>query len=396
MLQYRKKKSSLNIKGIFKAIKKLLSNTKETSVKLGKKIRSLPQKIREQIIFFKEVVRISKSLKNNERLTHTEAYKNKLEQYEDKSKKNKQHMEELIDMLEVLKELNSQQTEVLVGLGGSTDTIVSQVLEVSQNSAHESSTIKQSHDAVNFIVDKVYQINGLSENIGGQMRNSTLHVNHGNQSIINISEQMENISEKVLFLQKVVQEFTHRMQKINDMNQSINDIAVQTKLLALNATIEAARVGEHGRGFSVVAEEISKLSAQSSLTSKDISQLISELKKDVSSILNEITLGVNEVKKGMQVTLTAQEVFKDIQQSVTDVTNHINKVTDATQEITQSVQSLAVAMGDITDKAKENAQNASSVSQLAQGQTGVVLEIATLGQQVEEILNEVKNKVSKV
>ncbi|MDR5658573.1 methyl-accepting chemotaxis protein [Serpentinicella sp. ANB-PHB4] len=74
----------------------------------------------------------------------------------------------------------------------------------------------------------------------------------------------------------------------DDILQFINSIAGNTNLLGLNASIEAAKAGEAGRGFSVVATEIRKLSLSSKESTDKIRDILEDIKKSIESIESKV------------------------------------------------------------------------------------------------------------
>ena len=71
-----------------------------------------------------------------------------------------------------------------------------------------------------------------------------------------------------------IHSLSEKLDNIDAFVQLLQDIADQTHLLALNASIEATRAGEHGRGFSVVANEVRKLAERTGSAAYEISNLI--------------------------------------------------------------------------------------------------------------------------
>lgn len=74
------------------------------------------------------------------------------------------------------------------------------------------------------------------------------------------------------------------VENITQILNIIRRVAQQTNLLGLNAAIEAARVGEHGRGFSVVAEEVRKLADESNRSAQNINGLLSKFRSSVERV----------------------------------------------------------------------------------------------------------------
>lgn len=88
----------------------------------------------------------------------------------------------------------------------------------------------------------------------------------------------------------LVSRLDQRFQEISSITGLINGLSKHSNLLALNAAIEAARAGEAGRGFTVVADEVRRLSERTSSATTEISGMI-------SSILQESTQAVNGVEQ---------------------------------------------------------------------------------------------------
>jgi methyl-accepting chemotaxis protein len=90
------------------------------------------------------------------------------------------------------------------------------------------------------------------------------------------SEEIAAVSQHLTISTKNSQQ---RVQETDKVLGLIKSISAQTNLLGLNAAIEAARVGEHGRGFGVVAEEIRKLAANSADSIKQVESIIADVKE---------------------------------------------------------------------------------------------------------------------
>src|SRR5262249_21707647 len=90
--------------------------------------------------------------------------------------------------------------------------------------------------------------------------------------MVRIRQQMQAMAESMVRL-------SEQGQAIGQIIATVEDLAAQSNLLAVNAAIEAAKSGEHGKGFSVVAQEVKSLAEQSRQATNQVRTILSEIQK---------------------------------------------------------------------------------------------------------------------
>ena len=135
--------------------------------------------------------------------------------------------------------------------------------------------------------------------IAGDLAASSQEFSAGMEELAAGAQQLTSVSEE---LSKLGEELAETIRHTDEIVAFIRNISQQTNLLGLNAAIESARVGEAGRGFGVVAEEVRKLAAVSAESVKNIN---ASLQKTQGSIIkmNEKVVSIDKTAQNQAASI---------------------------------------------------------------------------------------------
>jgi methyl-accepting chemotaxis protein len=132
------------------------------------------------------------------------------------------------------------------------------------------------------------------------------------------SEGMESIRVASESARSVIQGLSGRVADIGKVVDVIDDVADETNLLALNAAIIAAQAGEHGRAFSVVADEIKDLADRVLSSTKEIAALIGSVQDESARAAQAVELGTTRVREGVELSASVGAALEEITAAARD------------------------------------------------------------------------------
>ena len=198
------------------------------------------------------------------------------------------------------------------------------------------------------------------EEIGNSMTLTLKALAEGKQDIEHLASEVEASVDNGTEVTEKLENLNQYMDEMNSIVELIGGITNQTSLLALNASIEAARAGEAGRGFSVVATEISGMATRTKEATVHITELISNVSNaimEVVGVVSNMIDGINEEKTGASNAEESFESIEDstraIQKNADTLSRSISELQNANKEIIDSIQTISATTEEVSAHASE-------------------------------------------
>ena len=203
-------------------------------------------------------------------------------------------------------------------------------------------------------------------------------------------EKMQTMFERVEETSQMVFDLEAKTRHAHQITEIITSVAHRTNLLSLNASIEAARAGEAGRGFSVVADEIRKLSESAGRSADEISKLIHEIQSDTDQVADEMRESSRVIDQGREDVNAIADALSQILLSVDEAAARSEEIFHGADGHAMKAVRMAASMDEISQGATGSAESIAGVSRVAQGQRGALSEIAEASVSLTALAGEVR------
>jgi len=309
-------------------------------------------------------------------------------------------MDKLQDIFKVIVN-NSTRMESVVGevrdsvvtsngsvsdLSALTEELSATMEEMSANASLINTNTESVKQEVDQIAERTSEINAYTR----EMKE------HADSMEASARENMESTGAKVNEILTVLNQAIEDSKSVNQVNSLTDDIlniASQTNLLALNASIEAARAGEAGRGFSVVATEISQLAA----ASQEAANRIQQINRVVTEAVGNLTEHSNGLVQYMNDSILPEfEAFVDAGSAYREKATHIETsmgdFTEKTDVLKKTMAEIADSINTIVHAIEEGVKGVSSAADSTQVLVGDMEDITRHMDENQHIAADLKRE----
>ncbi|MFZ2196658.1 MAG: methyl-accepting chemotaxis protein, partial [Thermodesulfovibrionales bacterium] len=294
-------------------------------------------------------------------------------------------MTEMVTSIEQINGSTQDLSMAVESSSASLEELSATIKEVANNSAELAGAAQETQSAIMQIASSVKEVEQRAkESSMLSDKVKTDATTFGMSSIGKAIDGMHDIKVSVEKTAGYIKKLGGRSEEIGKILNIIDEVTDQTTLLALNAAILAAQAGEHGKGFSVVADEIKNLAERTSESTQEIGELIQSVQQEVSDAVEAMDLGLKSVDTGFKVTGEAADALRKIVESSkqsSDMSAAIERSTaeqaQATKLVSKAMEKVLLMVGEIAKATTEQSRGIQLIVQATEKMSDVSTHVKT-------------------
>jgi methyl-accepting chemotaxis protein len=283
---------------------------------------------------------------------------------------------------------------VLDRLRASSDGIAQTVAQVAAGVDQEQELLDQASDRMSQISNEIDLNAGRAREAFGFAAEANQKAGTGVEVARLAIEKMKAVFERAESTGDKVFELEAKTRHVHQITEIITSVAHRTNLLSLNASIEAARAGEAGRGFSVVADEIRKLSESAGRSADEISQLMHEIQADTAMVADEMRQSSQVIGEGREDVNTIAGALAQISMAVSEAATRSEEIFHGADSHSLNAQSMVSAIEEVAKVASGNGRSVATLGETLNGQLRTVDDITRSAEAVSRLANELERSLT--
>ena len=288
-----------------------------------------------------------------------------------------------VHMLANLRRINQEVWDGVNVLASSASEILASTTQIAAGMSETATSVTETTATVEEIKQTALLSAKKSRSVSENAQKAALVADRGNATVSEMVEGvgrikglMETVAESLVLL-------TEQTQAIGEIITVVTDLAQQSNLLAVNAAIEAAKAGEHGKGFTVVAQEIKSLADQSKQATEQVRTILGDIQKATGRSVLAAEQVSRAVEGGVQKTTESGDSIRELAESIGEAAQAAEQIAVSSQQQLTGMEQVAMAMENIKQATLQNVLGTKQAEQAAHT-------LNELGQKLKEIVSRFK------
>ena len=209
-------------------------------------------------------------------------------------------------------------------------------------------------------------------------------------TVLTSTKDIDSTVNSILNLRTTIGETAKKMKRLGESSQKISqavsfieEIALKTNILAINASVEAGRAGEYGQGFSIVAEQVGALAEQSSVATREIARIVSDIQSETQEVNQAMESGTAQVVETTGLVSTTKEGLNLVLKKSQEINRLMGSISQTTISQADTSQDVTKLMEKIANLSEMTSQSSAKVAQS-------IVETAQIAAKLESTVSQFK------